>query len=303
MKGGPSAMSLIKVSEKKREANARNAQHSTGPRTAEGRERSSRNAIRHGCASSLVHKPIHGEPADHFSTTLERLMTAWAPVDDKEAQLVQAIAISWIRIERSERWEASILSSVMDTRARKVSEFLVKQGREPRSEFDPDLGACIAMVDDRASGPNMWKENQRHSTKAWREWQKAVDTLRKMQDKRFAKSKDLAESADMGLNGTGAMAQAAGAGHSPASAATLATIDTQSQSTHTNAPDAVAAAPVPPCRTTASEPQATEFTADMGPNCNTNITGMQTESPVAGTGYPSRACSPAHLDDTLTERR
>ena len=277
-------MSLIKVTEKKRDANARNAQRSTGPKTAEGRQRSSRNAVTHGCASAQVHKPIHGEPEDHFRSTLSKLLEAWAPADHKEEQLVNAIAVSWIRIERSERWESTILNSVMETRARNLNEWLVGNGREPRrfEELDGDLGACIAMVDEKANGAKMWKENQRHSTKAWREWQNAVDTLRKIQDKRLARTKSLEESADMGLNCPAvatplthsACAGTVAAGESPITTNQTATPETASTTTapaRTECHGRTPPATVPP------QPRPIEST-DMGPICrasNSVVDGEQ----------------------------
>ena len=40
------------------EANRRNAQSSTGPRTEAGKERSSRNAVRHGLTAETVIEPL-----------------------------------------------------------------------------------------------------------------------------------------------------------------------------------------------------------------------------------------------------
>ena len=54
-----------------------------GPRTPEGKQRSSRNAVTHGCTSTMLYKPVHGEPEDHYASTLARLMRAWNPADDK----------------------------------------------------------------------------------------------------------------------------------------------------------------------------------------------------------------------------
>ena len=242
-------MPLINVTEKKRAANARNAQRSTGPRTETGRDRSSRNALTHGCTSNMLYRPVNGEPHDHYANTLARLMDAWNPIDDKEAQLVQAIAITWLRIERSERWESTILNSVMDTRARKTAEWLLKKGRQPNDQYDPDLGACIAMV-DKHDGAEMWQQNQRHSTKAWREWQHAVDTLRKMQDKRIAQERTLVESSDMGSNckGEHTRTKAAAAGSQTAAIAD-------------------SAEPARPASSPVMKTEVTQSKAPVGSNC------------------------------------
>src|SRR4051812_48886576 len=130
-------MPLIRMPDRKREANARNAQRSTGPKTAEGKERSSRNAVTHGCSSIHMHKPMKHEDPAHFSLTLSEQMEAWKPADARERMVVHAIVASWIRIERSERWESSALDGVMETRRRVASKAL---NVEPPANLDPDLG-------------------------------------------------------------------------------------------------------------------------------------------------------------------
>jgi hypothetical protein len=178
-----SEMALTKTSEKKRAANARNAQRSTGPKTAEGKARSSRNAITHGLCSNHLHRPMRNETADHFQDTVEELIGSWEPANDQEVQLVKGIAIAWMRIERSERWESATLSGVINTRERVLGRKLKLNDEYGRSPvLDEDLGCVIAMTDKE--GDRMWEKVQRHSAKAWRDWNKAIDTLRKMQNSR-----------------------------------------------------------------------------------------------------------------------
>ena len=53
------------------EANRRNAQNSTGPRTEAGKERSSRNAVRHGLTAETVIEPLEAQPWRLVSTGKE----------------------------------------------------------------------------------------------------------------------------------------------------------------------------------------------------------------------------------------
>jgi len=63
-------MSLTPASARRVEANRQNARKSTDPRTVEGKQRSSLNALRHGLASVSILAPRRGEDAWEFSRRL-----------------------------------------------------------------------------------------------------------------------------------------------------------------------------------------------------------------------------------------
>ncbi|HUK58224.1 MAG TPA: hypothetical protein VLV50_03255 [Stellaceae bacterium] len=91
------------------DANRRNAQLSTGPRTAEGKDRSRRNALRHGLrAASLVMAP--GEAVAEFRSFASDLHRDLAPAGAVEEALAQRIAILAWRLERAARLEAELLT-------------------------------------------------------------------------------------------------------------------------------------------------------------------------------------------------
>ena len=59
------------ISEKQLEANRRNAQQSTGPKTTEGKAQSSRNNLRHGLTGQISLLPTEDREAhDAFCTEL-----------------------------------------------------------------------------------------------------------------------------------------------------------------------------------------------------------------------------------------
>ncbi len=90
------------------EANRRNSQHSTGPRTEAGKEASRRNALRHGLAArTLVVAP--GEDAADFAAFAADLRQDLAPGGAFEEALVQRITILAWRLERVARIEAELL--------------------------------------------------------------------------------------------------------------------------------------------------------------------------------------------------
>jgi hypothetical protein len=82
------------TSSRRAEANARNAQLSTGPRSPQGKMRSRLNALKHGMRAKTDVLP--GEDAAAFDARLRRWTADLAPRDDVEAFLVRrAVQLSW----------------------------------------------------------------------------------------------------------------------------------------------------------------------------------------------------------------
>jgi hypothetical protein len=80
------------------EANRRNAQRSTGPRSISGKARSARNATRHGCLSAAV--VIPGEVASDWEVHLDGVIASLAPVGALEARLAERMAFALWRLNR-----------------------------------------------------------------------------------------------------------------------------------------------------------------------------------------------------------
>ena len=93
------------------EINRRNAQKSTGPRTAEGKERSRFNAVKHGMTARTLVLPGENPEA------LQRRLDGWAeslkPRNDLEQYLVErAVRVSW-QLDRADRAEVARLTALI----------------------------------------------------------------------------------------------------------------------------------------------------------------------------------------------
>jgi hypothetical protein len=80
------------------EANRRNAEKSTGPRTEEGKRNSSINAIKHGFCSGLVLLPNESEEV--FSKTVANVYQRLQPEEDIEFELFERIVAAIWRLKR-----------------------------------------------------------------------------------------------------------------------------------------------------------------------------------------------------------
>jgi hypothetical protein len=90
------------------EINRSNAQHSTGPRTETGKQRSSQNALRHGLtARSPV---ISSEDPEAYQRHCRQFMDEYQPATPTETQLVKEIADTSWRLNRIPLLEADILN-------------------------------------------------------------------------------------------------------------------------------------------------------------------------------------------------
>jgi hypothetical protein len=106
-----------KVTAKQLAANRRNAQKSTGPRTAQGKAISRWNALKHGVLSRALIPPAL-EPYEsrvEFDALLETLRQELDPRSALEEMLVERIATSYWRLARLLRAEAAEIAQRLDS--------------------------------------------------------------------------------------------------------------------------------------------------------------------------------------------
>jgi hypothetical protein len=105
------------ISERRIQANRKNALRSTGPKTAQGKRTVARNAIKHGLlAREVVITAGDGEEnLEDFHALVERLWEYYEPVGVVEELLVQTIATCWWRKARVVRGENGEVRKQLDT--------------------------------------------------------------------------------------------------------------------------------------------------------------------------------------------
>ena len=121
-------------SELKSETARANGAKSHGPKTAEGKEASSRNAIKHGLtAHTLI---LQCEPPEDYQAMLAEHIAIHQPATPPEKELVDQMAIARWRIRRFVAAETDLIDSEMVRNREKVNK-----------EFAPtDSGVHLAMA-------------------------------------------------------------------------------------------------------------------------------------------------------------
>jgi hypothetical protein len=97
------------ISEAKLAANRTNAEKSTGPKSEEGKARSSRNSFKHGLYSKQLVLP--GEDPAALDALKADLRAEHQPANETEEILVNELAEQYWRLRRARRLEAELLSS------------------------------------------------------------------------------------------------------------------------------------------------------------------------------------------------
>lgn len=111
------------ISERQLTANRRNAQKSTGPRTAEGRAVSKMNALKHGILSTevLVAELARPESRREFLALQRRFWEDLQPVGPLEEMLVDQIVTAHWRLRRALHAEAGEIALKLDRQQRQRS--------------------------------------------------------------------------------------------------------------------------------------------------------------------------------------
>ena len=124
-------------SDKRAEANRLNAQKSTGPRTAEGKARSSMNAVKHGLAAQTALLP--GEDPAELEALAQSLAAEFRPLGALGAILLQRVV--------SIAWKLRRVSSAEEAVARDMDVKAMREWREGRELSQHMIGT------QRLAGP------------------------------------------------------------------------------------------------------------------------------------------------------
>jgi hypothetical protein len=200
------------VSEKKLEANRRNAQLSTGPTSPEGRKVVSRNAVTHGLRARHV-VTIAERPAE-FERLCADLEAEWDPQTHTERFLVEQLAVIQFKLGR---WEAVESAAVLQSTT-------VCLAFHDLREYETEKGTVRIpdTIDKREDRVN--RTLDRYSQlicRLERSWYKALETLQHLQDRRERKSRGKQQPAPAPIE----LPIAAAAGAAVAAAAQAAAID------------------------------------------------------------------------------
>jgi hypothetical protein len=164
------------ATQKQIEANRRNAQKSTGPKTQEGKSKSKFNALKHGMAATVAVLPHEDQVS--YDELRQSLIESYQPANGAELMLVDLVAINYWRLLRARRVE----TATMDLHIRAYKR---RHGVSALPAMDDDSGIATAFAD-----PNNALENiNRYQTNVERAYHRAVEALRMMQNDRFRRER------------------------------------------------------------------------------------------------------------------
>ena len=153
--------------------NRANSEHSTGPRTATGKQRSSLNALRHGLTAQTAVLPTEDPIA--YQQHCRQFVDEHQPATATETHLVQELADTSWRLKRIPLLETDILS----------------RAQSPASSPEPP---AFDIVDAHRLLASLGL----HGARLSRQFQKTLDQLREIQiDRRERHRRDLKDAAAM----------------------------------------------------------------------------------------------------------
>ena len=152
----PARDPVLRRLERRTSINRANAQHSTGPRTDAGKQRSSLNALRHGLTAAAPVLPSEDPAA--YEDHRRRFFNEYQPATPTESQLVQELIDTSWRLNRIPRLEAEVFARAA-------------------APVPPDQEVTFDIIDAHRLIANLGIQSQRLS----RQFQKTLATLRDIQ--------------------------------------------------------------------------------------------------------------------------
>ena len=163
------------ATDKQIEANRRNAQKSTGPKTDEAKEIAKATPASTASQPQPCSSPMRHEDRTAFEEMRNDLMQSWQPVGMKELQLVEMIAGAYARMQRLEKIESGYMDGALATMQRRF-------GIPDTPTDEDDFGCGIAMGDEKHQ--LTFETLDRYRKNAWLDYDRAVRRLEAMQKAR-----------------------------------------------------------------------------------------------------------------------
>jgi hypothetical protein len=153
------------------EINRANAQHSTGPKTEAGKQRSSLNALRHGLTGQIIVLP--GDDLDAYQRHVQSYVKQCKPKGAIEAQLVQTLADTAWRLNRVAALENNLLTLGMVR--------LPDQLTDAPEQVQQHLAIAASLESQAKALANLSLHGQRLS----RQFEKTLALLKQLQSERI----------------------------------------------------------------------------------------------------------------------
>jgi hypothetical protein len=153
------------------EINRANSQHSTGPKTEAGKQRSSLNALRHGLTGQIVVMPT--EDLQAYQSHLKSFTDEYDPKGATEANLVQALADASWRLNRVAALETNLLTLGLTHGA-------------PITDAPQQVQDAMSIVAALESQSKALSNLSLHSQRLSRQFERTVAQLRDLQKTRRA---------------------------------------------------------------------------------------------------------------------
>jgi DNA-binding TFAR19-related protein (PDSD5 family) len=164
--------------------NRANAQHSTGPKTPDGKKQSSLNALRHGLTGQIVVMPTEDLAA--YQLHLKSFTDEYHPKGATESHLVQALADTSWRLNRVAALETNLLTMG------------IANAQSPITDAPQKVQDAFSIVSALESQSKALSNLSLHSQRLARQFERTLIQLRDLQKIRRAQEKsDLSDLLDV----------------------------------------------------------------------------------------------------------
>ena len=160
------------TTQKQIDANRRNAQMSTGPRTQQGKGIASRNAMRHGLLAR--DRVLEGESRADFDAFAKGLMEHLAPVGHVELMLAEHVVAGAWRSRRVLRLEWELVWQDQHLLISRVGDF-------PTTEDSEGVATPCSMMAERMVRDDTYEKFRRYETSIERGLYRALHELQRLQ--------------------------------------------------------------------------------------------------------------------------